>query len=173
MKTTFTILISLIFILSGCKQPEKPCSDVLTHEEANSLPYVDHQKLAFKNNSGIYDTIHCTKGYTITNYTESDYDCTSGPRAVYFFLGFCTITKNHAQPIDISFNVPSVGLHYYVEGSTQNNITIDSVIYNDVYVLSKDSTSVPADKPWKIYYTNLNGIIKYNCINNVFWERTY
>lgn len=172
------MVVFTIFFLLGCKKnQDEKCPDVLTDEEYNILPYSNNQILVFKCNSGLFDTVYCTQGYLITNYTESDYDCISGPRGEYFQLNsnlgrnWGTITREHIQPIKIDLGWSPVSLTYLIEGSTQNNITINSLIYNNVYVLTKDSTSILPNQPWRIYYTIPDGILKYDYTNNEFWEK--
>ena len=167
MKTAILIIISSLFLLNCNKDKNKKCSDVLDESEYNALPYNDNQMLVFKSNSGAYDTIYCDQSYIASSYYGSDYDCKPGPSAEYFQLEFFLITKAHLEPIEIIMG----SAYYYTSGVTQNNITINGTIYNDVYVLAKDSASTPVGSPWRIYYTIPNGLLRYDYVNYLRWEK--
>ena len=56
-----------------------------------------------------------------------------------------------------------------------DTLIVNNVVYNDVFVLTA-SMSQPAFesydcKIWRMYFSKVNGLVKYDEINNVTWNR--
>ena len=57
--------------------------------------------------------------------------------------------------------------------TTQNNVIINSVSYNDVYTITQDTIHNTYTQPivWRMYYTKANGILEFDILHGLSWYK--
>ena len=79
------------------------------------------------------------------------------------------VSKTHNETPNIFFHH---GYFFELSGALQS-MTINSILYNDVYVPSVDSTTIAPDDrnsvPWKIAYSKSRGFIRFYMVNGQTW----
>jgi len=183
---TITTLGLLALLLCGlvvhlsCRK-ENDCSGcILTNDQKNFIPYVEKEKVIFKNDiTNIYDTLYVKD--KVFQYSFCSDPCSNGIGSVY-----SDITFTHLVSFQISVglsNSPQIGFGDTVShrdytlnlNDPTQAITVNSTIYNDVYVVQVDSTTIVnverSKEPFKIYYSKSQGFVKFFMVNGQTWSK--
>src|ERR1035437_1858033 len=192
MKNAIIIFITCLLFVS-CKQE---CNDDpnLTTTELSWLSYNGGEVLIFKSNSGLYDTAK------IQNRVIGLYSCqTHSPSQCKHQTQEASVSGDfNIQDFNFEIHVghlnsdcsgcgnypyltrynPDNGL-YFSNFNPVNNIVINNISYNNVYILTEDTThwiSQPISEQgatdiWKIYYTQQNGILEFDYWHGLSWIR--
>jgi hypothetical protein len=188
----YTLVCLLIELLISSCEKDKTCHDkyaYLNPDELSWLSYSGGEVLIFKSNDGIYDTTTVTnRNFSFAGeHSPSDpkHECTNlyqigsieiNWRDSSFAIFVSHYDQDHAQ----NKNSASIGLGLnYLDGyfqfgrfsdlSPQNNISINGSIYNDVYIMSIDTTYYLQPTIWRIYYTKQEGLIKFDVTHGQEW----
>ena len=51
----------------------------------------------------------------------------------------------------------------------QNNILINSIVYNNVYIITADTSSLAVQGIWRMYYTKQNGLLEFDFFRGLSW----
>lgn len=190
-------IISIIFIsvlFSTCKKRDTPppCQDDLnlTADDLSWNPYTNGEIIVFKSNTGLYDTgkIRSWVGFSdggkdangcehltqILNVDIDSFQINTG-KIFELFVGHYNKWMNGPFPNDAEYYGFYSG-GYGGSGATlsnltpQNNIIINSITYNNVYIISKDTTqnTNPQDI-WRMYYTKQQGLLEFDCWHGLSW----
>ena len=128
----------------------------------------------FRNDTtGVFDTLHVTqKGYG----TSSFENCNQVNNVLNVFFTFSHINGGHIQKIHNE--APTIGVTTYIVFPLTGligSMTINGTFYNDVFVTSIDSTTIPSNNksqiPWKLAYSNSNGFIRFYMVNGQTWSK--
>jgi hypothetical protein len=192
MKNALVIFIFCLLFVS-CKQE---CNDDpnLTSSELSWLSYNGGEVLIFRSNSGLYDTVYIQNKNIDLNscQTNSSSKCQhqtqeasiSGNFKIqpfYFEIHVGHINSDCSgcgyYPY-LTRYIPDNGL-YFSNFSPVNNIVINNITYNNVYILTVDTAHwIPqpiseqdATDIWKIYYTKQNGILEFDYWHGLSWVR--
>ena len=186
-KTNFLIIILSVFIfITSCKKKEKDCVDVegdLSTEELSWLSYSGGEVLIFKSNVNLTDTFHVANKDCFYNvgYHESEDPCQHHQQCCsvqalnyhyVFTIGACHYNQwNRDGSVYLGYS--QFEPFIFTDYTPQNNILINGHYYNDVYVMSTDTTSANFHAPgiWRVYYTKQNGVLRYDVTQSQFYER--
>lgn len=194
-RLTYILLLIALFGLNNCGKKcdcsgERSKSVEFTDSEINYFQNIsDNSLVFFRNNLNEIDSF-MYNNYPIGKIKKY---CSSPS------LGCCICPNDHKVYKEISFlrqnnNVEEFKFTFikdkdnFQKGFSLNNSTIfddgnifntyinieiDSVIYNDVYVIIADtnSNSIQYTDIWKLYFSKSQGLIKYDCLNNMTWEK--
>ena len=197
MKKLMLLFIACL-LFNTCKKSEpvqvsqQPCeTDIpLTSDELAWNPYTFYQSVIFKSNSGLTDT-------GIVEFKIDTIDPEVGGPCVYLYQalnvyigGFKTCTSGYFQ-IDVEHNnkflmngfaqieapYDTTGGWVYGDFSQlvpQNNITIDSIVRNNVYVITADTSNWASHNSqgiWRMYYTRQNGLLEFDYFHGLSWVK--
>jgi hypothetical protein len=179
-KYILILLIPLLF--NDCRKKCEDQHENCTAEELSWLPYQSGETIIFKRNDGVFDT-------TITSARlSSDHQISAASKdGLHCASYFQTVSQGlYGKIIKVQIEAwpyESQGPRIYNKGypvmninkvPPQDNVTINGITYNSVYIPYIDSTnsSQPTSSNlWKVYYTKQNGLIRLDYTNGIHWER--
>ena len=174
------LLCGLVIQISCKKDNCKDCSQ-LSNEELSFICYNQGDKVVFKNDiMNIMDTLLITYKYTERLYCNSTYCGENG--AIFANFTFSYLLNGGGIGILWHGDIPKFGFSgpnttdydFPLSGNTQT-VTINTIAYNDVYVVQMDSTSIASEYkvkiPWKIYYSKSKGLIRLYMVNGQTWSK--
>jgi len=180
------ILVFVWVMVDGCKDNCGDEQGLLTPQELAWLPYYNGQVLVFQSDSGKIDTVTVTKSITSYQYGVSEngncpliYSAENGKEILNFgsdslSLRFDISINHNSSPAIIGNYEQFVFSNY----STQNNVTVNNINYNDIYVMAQDTTGWYAklqnrQKVWKVYYTQQKGLLEFIVYEGSNWVRIH
>lgn len=181
-----TLLSCVVCLYYSCKRDHNDCSSCqLTPQEEALLPAYNKGDIAvFKNDTtGVFDTLYVTsKG---KGWSGCEIPCSS----TYSYMTIdCMVLHNNFR-ISISHmetpvnRIPGTLIDNgytisFREKGTIPSISINNITYNDIYIISIDSTTITVDPhdlenrvPWKIYYSKSKGYVRFFMINGQTWSK--
>jgi hypothetical protein len=181
----FSILLFGLLLNSSCYREIYCPGCKLTPEEESMISYKQNEKLIFKNDINYtYDTLSV---YAIVwNISNCSDPCASGASSAFspfnfFHLSTGRIYASAGNTPFICFyktsppNNYSSYYNYQLNVPTQN-ITVNNIIYNDVYRVQTDSIAIDSSGdrlkvPWKLEYSKSSGFIRFYMLNGETWSK--
>ncbi len=163
-KLFFTGLLLLCILLFYACRPD--CSDAeITPEEESFISYNMGDEMLFLNDSsGLIDTLIC--GQKEYMFYCQDCKCRKSHSGIHSSLAFYPY-KGRNMYINMSHTSHSStgGLNTSIgsvtPGTPFQTVTVSSITYTDVYIVSVDSNSVNDFRyPWKMEYSKSKGVIR-------------
>jgi hypothetical protein len=157
----------------------------MTLQEEALLPAYNNSDIAvFKNDTtGVFDTLLVkSKG---KNWSGCEMPCSETYSSMTIWCLFLHnnfgISVSHSQtPVD---RIPGMfidngySISFHEKGAIPS-ITINNITYNDIYITSIDSTTLPLNPsdlgntvPWKIYYSKSKGFVRFCMTNGQTWSK--
>ena len=59
----------------------------------------------------------------------------------------------------------------FADFTPQNNVLVNGNNYNNVYIMTCDTSKLTNPNVWRIYYTKQNGILRFDVTQGLQWER--
>lgn len=194
MKKVFPInILAMLALLScivclyySCKFDHTDCSSCqMTLQEEALLPaYNKDDIVVFKNDTtGVFDTLHVTsKGKNLSTCEDPCSDTYSSMSIWCLFLhnNFIIGVGHSLTPVN---RMPGIGISNgysisFLGRGTIPSITINNISYNDIYIYTIDSTTIPVNPPdlgntvpWKTYYSKSKGFVRFYMINGQTWSK--
>ncbi|HSY77792.1 MAG TPA: hypothetical protein VK890_13080 [Bacteroidia bacterium] len=168
---TFILLISMYGCVPECGFDTNPN---LTSDELSWLSYSNNQRVIFQNETGIMDTFTAVRSVQVMPpyHSQGSSPCDGGYQSGKITLGqtLSIYIAHYYQFYANNQNSASINETKFSNAAIENNDTINGKIYNNVYVLSVDTTIYrSSDWVYKIYYTKANGVLKYYTSGNHVW----
>ena len=171
----------MVLYISCHKNDCKDCPQ-LTSEELAFICYSKGDKVVFKNDiTNTFDTLLIKNKSTERIYCNSTYCGENGSIGASFTFSYLLKSggigiQSHNESPEISFDGPSY--HSYIfplSGNTQN-ITVNSITYNDIYTVQVDAATINSQGdslkvPWKIYYSKSKGFVRFYMTNGQTWSK--
>ena len=181
-------LIPIVIIIFSCN---KTCVDNdinCTSTELSWLVYQGHETLFFRRNDGIFDTILVSGRGSYINMVQN---CCGDKCDHHFQSVEINMGSNHYNYGSVYADIkiwhsnqwtgqltPYIGMSIFDEGflplnvTPQNNIIVNGINYNNVYIVQEDTTQYNYTQPgpWRVYYTKSNGVIREDITNGKYWE---
>ena len=156
----FLVLIIGVLLIGGCG---KDCRDDpdLTADELSWLSfYTNGKKVIFKSNSGLYDTLEVRINFEYFKSSFEKGNCQYSCQYAWGEGGGPNVNvKHYNQFWTSSYSPPSIGQYKFSNYTPQNNIVVNGITYNNVYVM--DST----------YYTKQDGVLAFPGYPGVEWYK--
>jgi hypothetical protein len=177
----FIILFLIPVLFADCGKRCEDEYETCTSKDLSWLCYYGHETLIFKRNDGIYDTLTASeRDFRFTQLYPALHDnihCGKYGQSVSV-----TISGKHirASLETLSFDAPRIyidsGQIYGLGGRTpENNIVINGLSYNDIYISNNHDTSQLAalsyPKIWRIYFNKYFGLLRMDCTKGLYWEK--
>jgi len=156
----YLIIVFGMILIGGCSKDCQDDSDLTADELVWLNCYTDGQTAIFKSNTGLYETLKVSKftEYNHTNYEQGN--CQHQCQIAQGESGGPVINVTHYnQYWTESYSPPNIGQYKFSNYVPQNNVIINGVTHNNVYVM--DST----------YYTKLDGVLAFPGYPGVEWYK--
>lgn len=191
-KILFFLSVYLIFF-SACKrcetkgEPEHYELIEPTQEDISWIIYNNGDTLLFKNNLNEFDTmvVRKTDEFYTGLYGDGLFNsCEDYKIPAYKFENFIDTFKLFGGPTLFSSNSNSdssakirwlgfVGNNddMKLSGPTFNSITINGNLYDNVFIHTVDTSMLLNGTIWKVYYQKENGLLGFDQLGGIKWER--
>ena len=182
----FAILLCSVFLNISCNQTIYCPGCKLTPDEESFVYYTQNSKLIFKNDiTNIFDTLSVSAvGKSASNCSDP---CEKGASSAYskfsFFhlsQGSVGINAGNTPLIYFWTGMPpiiySTPIFYFQLNVPTQTITVNNIIYNDVFRVQTDSIAIDStgDRlkvPWKLEYSKSSGFIRFYMLNGETWSK--
>jgi hypothetical protein len=160
MKKYLVIVFGMI-LFGGC---EPKCQDDpnLTADELSWLPNTNGQLIIFKNDSGLVDTFIVNRSFESSVGQTDGNGCTHSFQTGYNDIGsaFRILVSHYNQWNIGNINSASLNGFKFSNYTPQNNVIINGISYNNVYILD-----------FGTYYTRQNGILQFDNPIGTHWVK--
>ncbi|HWY98887.1 MAG TPA: hypothetical protein VNY36_07380 [Bacteroidia bacterium] len=167
---TFMLLLCIYGCVPECGYDTSP---YLTADELSWLSYSNNQKVVFQNETGLIDTFTAVRSLEVLPpyHSQGSSPCDGGYQTGQITLGkTLSINVSHYyQFYPNNRNSASINESNFSNAAIENNDTINGKIYNNVYVLSVDTTYQHSGGVYKVHYTKANGVLKYYTNGSHVW----
>jgi hypothetical protein len=176
-------LLLFIFILISFVCCKKDCEDVdgnLTPAERSWFSYSGGEILIFKSNLNLIDTCHVGSENSQYNlgYQQKEDACEHHQQMVSYKIDnshfYFLLSVSHHNEWNPS-GTAAINVQYrnfiFTDFTPQNNVLINGILYNNVYIMTTDTNGFSSQAVWRIYYTKLKGILKYDLTQGEQWVK--
>jgi len=192
------IFIGILFLsISSCKELEpQPCQQdtYLTTDELSWNPYKNKDTIVFISNTGYYDTAHVSITTTIDTVRELFGNCRYPYQTLTVYLScfyWADILGIYVAH-DIKYYDPNALTNVQINGildsynnifglpniigvsremTPQNNVLINGNTYNNVYIITKDTTDMTPKSIWRMCYSKQEGFIEFDIFQGLSWYK--
>jgi hypothetical protein len=181
MMKKIILILFIPFLFTACRKPCEDSHNNCTPEELSWLAYYDAETIIFKRNDGVLDTIQVSQRHfhdvELSHASQDGQVCAKFLQIASHSLMGKHIIAN-IQVFGDNFQSPlltlDTNINFNLEVTLQNNIIINGVTYNNVYIPSTDTlhfAQLTYPKPWRAYYSKYSGLLRIDYTNGVFWEK--
>jgi hypothetical protein len=176
----YIILFLLPILFTHCGRRCDDEYETCTSKQLSYLCYYGHETLIFKRSDSLLDTLTASERvFRFTQLYPALHDNIHCGK--YGQSASVTISGKHirASLQTLSFDHPRMYLDssgiYGIDGTLQDNISINGVTYNQVMISAIPDTtyfatlSIP--KVWRIYYNKYYGLLRLDCTKGFYWEK--